>query len=147
MLFRIDTTARSATAVDNESFADLKVLERHGIQEWVLNNPEILGEELLVIATEFDRFDRTSERLDVLALDTRGRLVVVELKRTASGTAAELQAVRYAAYCPTLTLSDIAELHAEHLKRRHGVERTAEEAERATARVRHRPDCVELVIT
>jgi hypothetical protein len=56
---------------------------------------------------------------------------VVELKRTASGTAAELQAIRYAAFCSNLTLSDIAELHAEHLKRRQGVERTTEEVEQA----------------
>ncbi|HUE97560.1 MAG TPA: endonuclease NucS domain-containing protein, partial [Longimicrobiaceae bacterium] len=131
MLFRIDTTTKSAAAVRNESFADLKVLERHDIQEWVLNNPELLGEELFVVTTEFDSFDRTSERLDVLALDSQGRLVVVELKRTAAGTAAELQAIRYAAYCSTLALSDVAELHAEYLRKRHGVERSAEEAERA----------------
>jgi hypothetical protein len=39
------------------------------LQEWVVNNPQILGENLLVIQKEFDGFSDTNERLDLLALD------------------------------------------------------------------------------
>ena len=107
MLFRVDTTAKQATKVSETSFAELKVLERYDLQRWILSTPELLGENLLVITTECDRFDRTSERLDVLALDEEGKLVIVELKRTAVATAADLQALRYAAYCSTWTLDDV----------------------------------------
>lgn len=127
MLFRIDTTGKAAGAVPASSFSDLAYHERYDIQEWVLNNPQLLGEPLLVITSEFSGFDRTSERLDVLAMDREGKLVVVELKRTATGTTAELQALRYAAYCSTLRLKDAAELRARHSSRR-GTETTAEDA-------------------
>jgi len=87
---------RSAQAVPPTSLSALNLKERSDLQEWVIQSPEILGEELLVVATEFDRFDKTSERLDVLALDQQGKLVVVELKRSAVRTTADMQALRYA---------------------------------------------------
>lgn len=127
MLFRIDTAGKAAAAVPASSFSELAYHERYDIQEWVLNNPQLLGEPLVVITSEFSGFDRTSERLDVLAMDRNGKLVVVELKRTAAGTTAELQALRYAAYCSTLRLKDSAELRARHSSRR-GTETTVEEA-------------------
>lgn len=112
MLFVVNTTARIAKEVEADTFSNLKVTERYDLQEWVLATPELLGEELLVVTSEFDQFDRTSERLDALMVDRTGKLVVVELKRSAVGTAAELQALRYAAYCSTLSLDDIAEMYA-----------------------------------
>lgn len=118
MLFRIDRDGKAAEAASPDSFSELPYHERYDIQEWVLNNPELLGEPLLVVTSEFSGFDRTSERLDVLALDRNGRLVVVELKRTATGTTAELQALRYAAYCSTLELDDVAEMRLAYLRRR-----------------------------
>ena len=118
MLFRIDPDEKAAEAVPVASFAGLSLKERYDIQEWVLHNPTLLGEPLLIIASEFSGFDRTSERLDVLALSSQGRLVVVELKRSAVGTTAELQALRYAAFCSTLGLTDIAELRTDFLNRR-----------------------------
>lgn len=125
MLFRIDTDGKAAEAVPADSFSDLSYHERYDIQEWVLDNPELLGEPLLVISSEFAGFDRTQERLDVLAMDRAGKLVVAELKRTAIGTTADLQALRYAAYCSNLRLSDAVEMRVEFLKRR-GVETTTE---------------------
>lgn len=40
------------------------------------------GEELLIIQKEFDGFDDTRERLDLLALDKDGNLVIIENKLT-----------------------------------------------------------------
>ena len=54
----------------------------------------------------------------MLALDRQGKLVVVELKRSAVGSHADLQAIRYAAYCSTLRLQDVAEIHVEFRARR-----------------------------
>jgi hypothetical protein len=128
MLFRVDTQQRTAAQVPATTLAALRLWERQDLQEWVLHTPKLLGEDLLVITSEFDRFDRTSERLDLLALDRRGKLVVVELKRSAMGTAAELQALRYAAFCSNMSLQDVAELHRSFLQSRGRPEASLEEA-------------------
>lgn len=100
------------------TFKDHNILERKNIEKWVETYPEILGEELLILTTEFDKFDKTSERLDLLALDQDGNLVVIELKRDNTGRTAELQAIKYAAYCSTLNLDQVIDLHVDYLRRR-----------------------------
>ncbi len=79
-------------------FADLGFQERRDIQEWVAKNPGILGDELLIIGKEFSGFDRTNERLDLLAVAVDGKLVVIELKRDDSGSDVHWQAIKYASY-------------------------------------------------
>lgn len=135
---------KKATEVKPESFASLKLSERFDLQEWVISNPSLLGEDLLVITSEFDGFDRTSERLDVLMLDRDGKLVVVELKRSAIGTAADLQALRYAAYCSTLSLEDTIELYAAFHGRRAGREISRDEARKAIVEFVDDPEFEEL---
>jgi hypothetical protein len=131
MLFVVEKDSKKAFSAEVCTFSELALKERFDIQEWVLTCPQLLGEDLLIITAEFDRFDRTSERLDVLAVDRRGKLVVIELKRSAIGTNAELQALRYAAYCSTLGIEDIAELFAAHRKRRNGQDLSAADARSA----------------
>jgi alkylated DNA nucleotide flippase Atl1 len=97
-----------------ESFAELGVLEVQHIERWIAARPDILGEKLLVITTQFDGFDKTKERSDILALDVAGRVTVIELKRDTSGSRQDLQALRYAAYCATLTLDDLLDLYVAH---------------------------------
>ena len=118
MLFLVDEKGRAANQVAASTFSELAIKERVDIQEWVIACPQLLGEDLLIVTAEFDQFDRTSERLDLMAVDRKGKLVIVELKRTAVGTKADLQALRYAAYCSTLGIDDVADLYAAHLRRR-----------------------------
>jgi len=40
-------------------------MERRDLEKWVMDYPEVLGENLLVVTTEYDGFDKTSERLDL----------------------------------------------------------------------------------
>ncbi len=75
---RIDTSTQEAEAVKEVDFAELGLRERSDIQEWVAGHPGILGEDLLIIAKEFSGFDKTSERPDLLAVDSDGSLVVIE---------------------------------------------------------------------
>jgi hypothetical protein len=140
MLFTVDVAAKTASEVAHVTLAQLQLRERYDLQEWILQTPSILGEDLLVITSEFSGFDKTAERLDVLALDRRGVLTVVELKRSAVGTAAELQALRYAAYCSTMSLSDLCDLFAVHESRRAKSAITVVDAEQRIRAFVNEPD-------
>jgi hypothetical protein len=107
MIYRLDKEKNRIVPCEETDFKSNNILERQNIEKWIENYPDILGEELLVITTEYDKFDKTNERLDILALDKDGNLVIIELKRDDSGKYVDLQAVKYAAYCSTLQLDDI----------------------------------------
>jgi len=96
------------------TFSELGVKERKDIEEWVKAKPEILGAKLRIITTEYNRFDKSDKRLDILALDENGKLVIIELKRDASHSLADLQAIRYAAFCSQMTLHQVIQLRAEY---------------------------------
>src|SRR5581483_2793698 len=55
-------------------------------------------------------------RVDLLALDRSGALVVIELKRTEDGGHMELQAVRYAAMISTMGFQQTVAAHAKFLR-------------------------------
>lgn len=85
--------------------------ERRDLQAYLRQHlNEIDGtQDLLVIAEEFADWTDSKRRIDLLAVDRRGNLVVIELKRGVTGEHMELQAVRYAAMVSTLTLDQAAE--------------------------------------
>lgn len=111
MIYRLDKQNNRIIPCDETNFKSNSIFERKHIEKWIEDYPIILGEELLVITTEFDRFDKTNERLDILVLDTDGNLVIIELKRDDSGKNVDLQAIKYAAYCSTLRLIDVCQIH------------------------------------
>jgi len=117
VIYRLDKQNNRLVPCDETDFKSNNILERQHIEKWIENYPAILGEELLVITTEYDRFDKTNERLDILGLDTDGNLVVIELKRDDSGKNVDLQAIKYAAYCSTLRLSDVCQLYQVYCKK------------------------------
>lgn len=87
------------------------------MQEWLANQPDALGEELLIIQKEFDGFDETRERLDLLALDKDGNLVVIENKLDDSGRDVTWQALKYTAYVSGLTKTQIVDIYQQYLDR------------------------------
>ncbi len=113
-LFRIDRDNGKSEAMTEVEFAELGFQERRDIQEWVADNPGILGEDLLIIGKEFSGFDRTNERLDLLAVDGDGKLVVIELKRDDSGADAHWQAIKYASYLSRVDAERIIGMLADH---------------------------------
>lgn len=84
-MFRINNSTNRITKLKEVRFADLGFNERGHLQEWLANQPDALGEELLIIQKEFAGFDDTKERLDLLALDKTGALVIIENKLDDSG--------------------------------------------------------------
>lgn len=103
--------------VKEGKFSELGFRERDHLQEWLAYNPEALGEELLIIQKEFDGFDETRERLDILALDKNGNLVIVENKLDDTGRDVVWQALKYASYCASLTKSQIVEIYQQYLNK------------------------------
>ena len=97
-LFKVDPSQWKADAVTEINFAEVGFRERRDIQEWIADNPSILGEELLIIAKEFSGFDKTNERADLVAVDRDGKVVVIELKRDGTGANVHWQAIKYASY-------------------------------------------------
>ena len=114
-MFLIDTQNKKAVSLEKKSFSELKLSERSDLQEWIADNPNILGENLLIIQKEFDGFPDTSERLDLLALDENGKLVIIENKLDDSGKDVVWQALKYVSYCATLTKSEICEIYQRYL--------------------------------
>ncbi|GAA4813151.1 hypothetical protein GCM10023200_58660 [Actinomycetospora chlora] len=111
------STAERATKV---SLGAHFLHERGDLQEWVKKHPELLGEELLVVTEEFDRWrtasgDRAADRLDILALDRTGRLVVAELKRHRAPDTVLVQALNYAAMASRFTVDELVEAHSRFL--------------------------------
>lgn len=111
-----------ATPAALTTLADAGFRERADLQEWVLSHPEILGDDVMIIATEFNRWqsrsgDRQLSRLDVLGLDTDGRLVVAELKRDKAPDTVQLQAINYAALVSSFTEDDLVHWYHQHLLR------------------------------
>ena len=84
-MYLIDQDNNSLVKVEKCSFKSLGMDERNNLQEWIAKEPSSLGEDLLIIQKEFDGFSDTRERLDLLALDKLGNLVIIENKLDDSG--------------------------------------------------------------
>lgn len=119
-MFRVDRTANRISRLTQKRFGDLALRERDHLQEWLVHQPDALGEDLLILQKEFDGFDETRERLDLLALDKAGNLVVIENKLDDSGRDVTWQALKYAAYTSGLTRAQIVDVHQQYLDRHCG---------------------------
>ena len=97
------------------TFKSLNYKERQNLQEWIANEPSTLGEDLLIIQKEFAGFADTRERLDLLALDKNGNLVIIENKLDDSGKDVTWQAIKYASYCSSLSKQDVINIYQEYL--------------------------------
>ena len=116
-MYQVNRTANRLKKLDQTRFSVLNLRERDHLQEWLANQPDALGEDLLIIQKEFDGFADTRERLDLLALDTDGQLVVIENKLDDSGRDVTWQALKYAAYASSLTKAQIIDIYQQYLNR------------------------------
>lgn len=116
-MFTVNHQTNRISPVRAKKFSELGFSERKHLQEWLAHEPSALGEELLIIQKEFDGFDDTRERLDLLALDKDGNLVIIENKLDDSGRDVVWQALKYASYCASLTKAQIVEIYQQYLDR------------------------------
>ena len=116
-MFTVNHQTNRISPVKIKKFSELGFTERKHLQEWLAHQPDALGEELLIIQKEFDGFDDTRERLDLLALDKDGNLVIIENKLDDSGRDVVWQALKYASYCASLTKGQIVDIYQQYLDR------------------------------
>ncbi|PHS62796.1 MAG: hypothetical protein COB12_10285 [Flavobacterium sp.] len=114
-MYLINKSENRITKLEQKTFSELKFREREHLQEWIANNPSTLGEELLIIQKEFSGFSETNERLDLLALDKFGNLVIIENKLDDSGKDVTWQTIKYASYCSSLTKQEIIKIFQKYL--------------------------------
>jgi len=112
-IFRLSSNA--ITRLERGTFASFGIQERNDLQRLLRDNVDVIAPDTLVISEEFSHWDRSDRRIDLLAVDKQARLVVVELKRTADDSFADLQALRYAAMVSQMTFDEAVDAYSRYL--------------------------------
>ncbi len=125
-------TGETARAGRPITLTEAGLREREHLQEWVLANPAILGPNVMIITSEFDRWESRGgaerDRLDILALASDGRLVVAELKRDMAPDTVQMQAIKYAAMASRFDTDVLADAYVEFQMKQYQKSLTNEEA-------------------
>lgn len=114
-MYRLNAENNKLEEIKETSYSENDLKERQHIEEWIRKSPEVLDEELLIIAHEYDKFE-VNERLDLLAIDKEGNLVIIEVKRDNTGSNVDFQALKYASYCARLSPTDIFEIYEDYVR-------------------------------
>lgn len=115
-MYIINKNENKLSEIESVTFSEAGFKERKNLQEWIAKDPTCLGEELLIIQKEFSGFDETKERLDLLALDKSGHLVIIENKLDSTGKDVVWQALKYVSYCSSLSVEDIESIYEDYLE-------------------------------
>lgn len=102
--------------VPETTYAAAGIRERADLQRLLRAQIDIVEKDILIIAEEFEDWEDSNRRIDLLGLDKDANLVVFELKRTEDGDRMELQALRYAAMVSTMTFEKVEEIYARYLR-------------------------------
>lgn len=86
----------SGTAI-SEPVAWKGRISEQQLEDLIVANPQLSGEELLVLGRQLKEFQEDDKRLDVLAVDRDGEIVLLELKVDEDFGVSDLQALAYAA--------------------------------------------------
>jgi hypothetical protein len=113
-MYKLDSESKRLVKLIPKKFGELGLKERFDIEEWIEKSPEILGEDFLIISKELPL--PSGIRLDLLAVDKKANLVVIELKRDDSGSDVEWQAIKYVSYCSNFLSDDIFTYFAQYLE-------------------------------
>ena len=98
------------------------------LESWLINQPELSGEALLVLGSQLAEFAEDKDRLDVLAVDESGELVLVELKVDDSFRVTDLQALAYAGAYASMPTTHLAGVLRKHLARHGDPDATLDQA-------------------
>lgn len=98
-MLRIDRNEKKLVKLEGPSLPDQGITEAYDLQKMIRNSPDAffkeMGEKLLLLGEEIRPATFVDDRIDLLAVDQQGALVVIELKR-GSHKLQLLQALAYA---------------------------------------------------
>lgn len=110
------------------------LVDERTLEKVILGHPEVAGERLLVLGSQLTEFEEDLDRLDVLAIDERGEIVLLELKVDEKYRVSDLQALAYAAAYANQEPRNFAETLRRSMTQRGEVTATLEEAKDRIAR-------------
>lgn len=121
LMFTVASLDSECAPMPPRRLAELGILEPVHLERWIIDHPEVLGDQVKIVATQYGKWssdsgDLARERLDILGLDSSGQLVVVELKRGIDSRI-HLQAITYAALVAGFSKGTLADAHADYLNR------------------------------
>jgi hypothetical protein len=109
-MLKISRDNKQFTCLKTMTLADAGILERYDLQEYIFNSPkefcQELRQDLMIIDKEVPPSDTVADRIDLLALDHDGNVVIIELKR-GSDKFHLLQAIAYAGMIATWSTEQI----------------------------------------
>jgi hypothetical protein len=112
-----ELTADAIVKVEETSLVSQGIKERGDLQRILRTQLATVLPGTYVLAEEFGEWEDARRSIDLLCIDSKANLVVVELKRTEDGGHMELQAIRYAAMVSKMTFADAIAAHASFLKK------------------------------
>jgi RecB family endonuclease NucS len=111
-----ELTADAIIRVEETSLVSQGIKERGDLRRILRTQLTTILPGTYVLAEEFGEWEDARRSIDLLCVDNKANLVVVELKRTEDGGHMELQAIRYAAMVSKMTFADAVAAHASFLK-------------------------------
>jgi hypothetical protein len=98
-MLKIDRHNKSFSLLDTPTMAELSIMERSDLQEYISHSPAAffkeIGQDLFLLGKEVEPSKNVQDRIDLLAVDKEGNCVIVELKR-GTHKLHMLQAISYA---------------------------------------------------
>ena len=113
-------------ALSKSTFSKLQLHERRDLQRLLRESISVISPDTLIISEEFGDWDESRRRIDLLGVDNKANLVVVELKRTEDGGHMELQAIRYAAMVSSMTFEKATEVFNSYLAQNGNIDTDAQ---------------------
>jgi hypothetical protein len=96
-----------------EELSKTRLDSENRLEDWIANDPSILGMELLIIGRQIQT--SFGGRIDLLALDRQGNLAILELKRDKTPREIVAQILDYASWVKSLTENDISSIAGNYL--------------------------------
>jgi hypothetical protein len=101
--------------VKETTFSQGGLQERRDLQRLLREHIKVIAPDTLIIAEEFEDWEDSRRRIDLLGVDEAANLVVIELKRTEDGGHMDLQSIRYASMVSTTTFDQAVDIFSQYL--------------------------------
>ena len=112
-IFKLE--GKKIVKLSQTTFSIERIDEARDLQKFIINSIEAIEKNLLVLSSEFGNWEESKRRIDILCIDKKANLVVVELKRTEDGGHMELQSIRYAAMVANMTFEKAVEAFQQYI--------------------------------